>query len=182
MPRAASSSCAAPPTSTPAPAARTPAGRSRAPSTGSAPRSAVDAEVRLYDRLFTVPEPGADGDFKQFINPHSLEVVTAKLEPSLQNAAGPTNATNSSGSAISPSTRIGRSKPGRPRLQPHHHAEGHLGEAGRAEITAESGPHCPRPTPASTSSNHRNDTHRIGIIGGTGLYHLEGFAGQKWVA
>jgi glutaminyl-tRNA synthetase len=47
---------------------------------------AIDAEVRLYDRLFTVPEPDADGDFKQHINPHSLEVVTAKLEPSLQEA------------------------------------------------------------------------------------------------
>jgi glutaminyl-tRNA synthetase len=44
---------------------------------------AVDAEVRLYDRLFTVPEPGAGADFKEFINPHSLESVTAKLEPSL---------------------------------------------------------------------------------------------------
>ena len=47
---------------------------------------AVDAEVRLYDRLFTVPEPDAAGDFKQFINPHSLAVVTAKLEPSLRDA------------------------------------------------------------------------------------------------
>ena len=47
---------------------------------------AVDAEVRLYDRLFTLPEPDAAGDFKQFINPHSLEVVTAKLEPSLRDA------------------------------------------------------------------------------------------------
>ncbi|MEO8044183.1 MAG: glutamine--tRNA ligase/YqeY domain fusion protein [Spartobacteria bacterium] len=47
---------------------------------------AVDAEVRLYDRLFTVPEPDADGDFKAFINPHSLEVVTAKCEPSLGEA------------------------------------------------------------------------------------------------
>ncbi|MCI0537106.1 MAG: glutamine--tRNA ligase/YqeY domain fusion protein [Verrucomicrobiales bacterium] len=47
---------------------------------------AIDAEVRLYDRLFTVPEPDAAGDFKQFINPHSLEVVTAKLEPSLKEA------------------------------------------------------------------------------------------------
>ena len=47
---------------------------------------AVDAEVRLYDRLFTVPEPDSAGDFKQFINPHSLEVVTAKLEPSLGDA------------------------------------------------------------------------------------------------
>lgn len=44
---------------------------------------AVEAEVRLYDRLFTMPEPDADGDFKQFLNPHSLETVTAKLEPAL---------------------------------------------------------------------------------------------------
>lgn len=48
----------------------------------SAPH-AREAEVRLYDRLFTVPDPDADGDFKSFINPHSLEVVTAKCEPSL---------------------------------------------------------------------------------------------------
>ena len=47
---------------------------------------AIDAEVRLYDRLFTVAEPDADGDFKSFINPHSLEVVTAKCEPSLGEA------------------------------------------------------------------------------------------------
>jgi glutaminyl-tRNA synthetase len=46
----------------------------------------IDAEVRLYDRLFTVPEPGATDDFKKFINLHSLEIVTAKLEPSLANA------------------------------------------------------------------------------------------------
>ena len=47
---------------------------------------AIDAEVRLYDRLFTVPEPDVDGDFKSFINPHSREVVTAKCEPSLGEA------------------------------------------------------------------------------------------------
>jgi len=58
-------------------------------------RHAIDAEVRLYDRLFTVPEPdsasagspgatGAGGDFKLFINPQSLEVVSAKCEPSLK--------------------------------------------------------------------------------------------------
>ena len=46
----------------------------------------LNAEVRLYDRLFTVPEPGAEEDFKKFINPHSLEVVTAKVEPSLASA------------------------------------------------------------------------------------------------
>src|SRR5947199_3723947 len=38
---------------------------------------AIDAEVRLYDRLFTAPEPDADGDFKKHLNPHSLEYVTA---------------------------------------------------------------------------------------------------------
>ncbi len=42
--------------------------------------------MRLYDRLFTVPEPDAGGDFKQHLNPHSLEVVSAKCEPGLQDA------------------------------------------------------------------------------------------------
>jgi len=48
--------------------------------------TAVESEVRLYDRLFTVPEPDADGDFRQHLNPHSLEVLRAKLEPSLATA------------------------------------------------------------------------------------------------
>src|SRR5260370_33286242 len=48
---------------------------------------AVDAEVRLYDRLFTEAEPEKDGrDFKSVLNPKSLEVVTAKCEPSLKDA------------------------------------------------------------------------------------------------
>src|SRR2546429_9767487 len=47
---------------------------------------AIDAEGRLYDRLFTVPEPDAAGDFKSFINPNSLEVVNAKCEPALGDA------------------------------------------------------------------------------------------------
>jgi glutaminyl-tRNA synthetase len=72
----------------------------------------IDAEVRLYDRLFTVPEPEAAEssaessadilsaepagvspaesfkarDFKSFINPNSLEVVNAKCEPALAEA------------------------------------------------------------------------------------------------
>ena len=49
-------------------------------------KHAIDAECRLYDRLFTAAEPDADGDFKKNINPHSLEVVTAKCEPSLKGA------------------------------------------------------------------------------------------------
>ncbi|MEE1961578.1 glutaminyl-tRNA synthetase [Flagellimonas taeanensis] len=49
---------------------------------------AVTAEVRLYDRLFTDPTPGAhkDKDFMEFINPDSLEKVTGYLEPSLKDA------------------------------------------------------------------------------------------------
>jgi len=47
---------------------------------------AIDAEVRLYDRLFTVAEPDAEGDFKKHLNAHSLEVLTAKVEPSLNEA------------------------------------------------------------------------------------------------
>ena len=47
---------------------------------------AVDAEVRLYDRLFTVPEPDDSGDFRQHLNPHSLEVIHAKCEPGLKSA------------------------------------------------------------------------------------------------
>ena len=50
---------------------------------------AVEAEVRLYDRLFTVPEPEAveEGqDFKDFINPDSLKVVTGWCEPSIKSA------------------------------------------------------------------------------------------------
>jgi glutaminyl-tRNA synthetase len=50
---------------------------------------AVDAEVRLYDRLFTVDQPGADDvDFLTQLNPASLEIVRgAKVEPSLADAA-----------------------------------------------------------------------------------------------
>ena len=46
----------------------------------------VDAEVRLYDRLFTVAEPDADGHFLKHVNPKSLEIVAAKLESSLATA------------------------------------------------------------------------------------------------
>jgi len=44
----------------------------------------VKAEVRLYDRLFTDAQPDAGGkDFLQALNPHSLQVVQAYVEPSL---------------------------------------------------------------------------------------------------
>ena len=47
-------------------------------------RHAVPAEVRLYDHLFSRPDPGADGDLLGDLNPESEVVVrTAMLEPSL---------------------------------------------------------------------------------------------------
>ncbi len=46
--------------------------------------TAVSARVRLYDRLFTVEQPGADGnDFLTQLNPDSLREVEAKVEPAL---------------------------------------------------------------------------------------------------
>jgi len=50
---------------------------------------AFDAEVRLYDRLFTDPEPDAheDKDYSDFLNTESLEILSnCKLEPSLASA------------------------------------------------------------------------------------------------
>jgi glutaminyl-tRNA synthetase len=50
---------------------------------------AVDAEVRLYDRLFRVEQPdGGDADFKTHLNEHSLDTLnTCKLEPGLASAS-----------------------------------------------------------------------------------------------
>ncbi|MGA8204373.1 MAG: glutamine--tRNA ligase/YqeY domain fusion protein [Woeseiaceae bacterium] len=45
---------------------------------------AVDATVRLYDRLFTVADPNAVEDFMSVYNPHSCDETRAKLEPSLR--------------------------------------------------------------------------------------------------
>ena len=48
---------------------------------------AVEAEIRLYDRLFDIEDP-SDDDWLSHLNPGSLEVVRgAKLEPSLAQAA-----------------------------------------------------------------------------------------------
>ncbi len=49
--------------------------------------SALEAEVRLYDRLFLEPQPDAGGkDFKAVLNPNALETITAYLEPGLKDA------------------------------------------------------------------------------------------------
>ncbi|HET8735672.1 MAG TPA: glutamine--tRNA ligase, partial [Pricia sp.] len=46
---------------------------------------AIEAEIRLYDRLFTDESPDShkDKDFMDFINPDSLQIVTGYLEPGL---------------------------------------------------------------------------------------------------
>jgi len=44
------------------------------------------AEVRLYDRLFKAAAPGATGDFLDDLNPDSVRVITAQLEPALKDA------------------------------------------------------------------------------------------------
>ncbi|WP_298262822.1 glutamine--tRNA ligase/YqeY domain fusion protein [uncultured Lutibacter sp.] len=51
-------------------------------------KHAVKAEVRLYDRLFTdeAPDGHKDKDFKEFLNPNSLKIITAYVEPSLKTA------------------------------------------------------------------------------------------------
>lgn len=47
---------------------------------------ALEAEVRIYDRLFTHenPDGNKEVDFKEYINPNSLQVITGYVEPSLQ--------------------------------------------------------------------------------------------------
>ena len=48
---------------------------------------ALQAEVRLYDRLFSEPQPDAGGrDFKQALNPQAKSVISAYLEPGLAGA------------------------------------------------------------------------------------------------
>ncbi len=53
---------------------------------------ALDVEVRMYDKLFSVAQPeeaaGEHGNFTDYLNPNALEVLTAKLEPSVA-TAGP---------------------------------------------------------------------------------------------
>ncbi|MCL7752728.1 glutamine--tRNA ligase/YqeY domain fusion protein [Polaribacter sp. Z022] len=51
-------------------------------------KHAVKAEVRAYDRLFLDEAPDAhkDKDYMEFVNPNSLEIIEAYLEPSLQTA------------------------------------------------------------------------------------------------
>jgi glutaminyl-tRNA synthetase len=46
---------------------------------------ALPAEIRVYDRLFSVENPDSD-NFKEYLNPNSLEVLEAFVEPNLKGA------------------------------------------------------------------------------------------------
>jgi glutaminyl-tRNA synthetase len=49
---------------------------------------AKQAEVRMYDRLFRVENPAdEEGDFKSYLNPDSLQTITAYIEPALTSVA-----------------------------------------------------------------------------------------------
>lgn len=51
----------------------------------------IDAEARLYDRLFAVENPSAEeGDFRDLLNPNSLKVTNIKVEASLRSELHPT--------------------------------------------------------------------------------------------
>ena len=49
---------------------------------------AIPVEIRLYERLFTDPEPDGhkDRDFLQFLNPDSLQIVSGWIEPCIQDS------------------------------------------------------------------------------------------------
>jgi len=51
-------------------------------------KHAVPVEIRLYDRLFTVEDPGSEKekDYKEYINPNSLEILSSVVEPFVKNA------------------------------------------------------------------------------------------------
>ena len=50
---------------------------------------ALQIEVREYDRLFQVENPSnEEGDFKSYINPNSLNIVTGYAEPAIKEANG----------------------------------------------------------------------------------------------
>ena len=95
---------------------------------------AIDAEVRLYDNLFTKENPGevAEGqDFTANLNPHSLEIV-ARLQAGAVACATPRPAPATSSSAWATSASIPAFAARRAGLQPHRGAARHLGQNRKA--------------------------------------------------
>ncbi|MEO5596807.1 MAG: glutamine--tRNA ligase, partial [Lysobacteraceae bacterium] len=57
-------------------------------------RDAIEAEVRLYDRLFTVPNPDADSDgrgYRDHLNPDSIQIIRGQVEPLAASAPAETH-------------------------------------------------------------------------------------------
>ncbi len=87
---------------------------------------AQPAEARLYEHLFARPDPGAEGDLLADINPASLEVLAGCLvEPSLARRARGRDRPVRAPGLLLPGSRL---PPRPPRLQPHPHPQGHLGQ------------------------------------------------------
>ena len=103
--------------------------------------NAVPAEVRLYDHLYTRPDPGASDDLLADLNPNSETVVTgAFVEPSLAGAEpGETVQFERLGYfAADPDSRARAS-----RLQPDPDAQGHLGKGAGPNLSGSAeGPTC----------------------------------------
>ena len=88
---------------------------------------AVDAEVRLYDRLFDHEDPSGqkDDDYRKLLNPDSLKILTnCKVEPSLANALPPDRFQFQTAGIFLPGSGLDSFKAG---LQPDCTAEGYLG-------------------------------------------------------
>ena len=94
---------------------------------------AVPAEVRLYDYLFTRPDPGAEGDLLGDLNPAREKVVQGMLEPSLEGAVP--------GETVQ-FERLGYFCAGRglaaggAGVQPDADAQGHVGEGAGEGLTS----------------------------------------------
>ena len=98
--------------------------------------TAVDATVRLYDRLFSVENPSAetDKDFRELLNPDSLiEVQGVKVEPFIAANARKGREIPVPARGIFHSRLRFHSRPSD--FQPHHRSERQLGE-GTEEVTA----------------------------------------------
>ena len=92
-------------------------------------RHAVDAEVRLYDNLFTKEDPGDESEglaFTDNLNPHSLEVLAdCKVEPGLLGAAAGQPLPVRAAGLLLRGSGLDAAEAG---LQPHRSAAGQLGE------------------------------------------------------
>ena len=112
---------------------------------------AVPAEVRLYDRLFTRPDPGADGDPFADINPDSETVLDGLPgRACARRAAGRRDRAVRAPRLLLPGSRLDARAA---RLQPHARPQGHLGQGPGA---GPPGLATPRSVPVRQSSSAIN--------------------------